>query len=145
MKQFLRAALHFIWFRLLLICFFMTLKFLVVGWNIGDLIKLPLVWVCIAAFFLLLLSYGMIGVIENKGFSYEAWEANTERSRTKALLVWFIKWGRLIPFLLGYALFVYMMAPGSVSMLIALLGGIVISNMVSFFINKKTPEAAKAK
>jgi hypothetical protein len=84
-------------------------------------------------------------VIENKGFSYAAWEANIERCRKKALLILFIKWARVIPMLLGYALFVYMMAPGSVSMLIALLGGMVISNMVSFFINKKMPEAAKAK
>ena len=145
MKQFLRAAFHFTWFQLLLVSFFIVLKYVVARFHIDEVIKLPLVWTFIAAFFLLLLAYSLIGVIENKGFSYAAWEANIERCRKKALLILFIKWARVIPMLLGYALFVYMIAPESVTMLIALLGGIVVSNIVSFFINKKTPETAEAK
>lgn len=144
MIKFLRAAFHFTWFQVLLVVFFMSLKYAVTRFNIGDIIKTPLVWTCIAAFFSLLLSYGIIGIIENKGFSYETWEANGERSRKKALLIWFIKWSRIVPLLLGYSLFVYMVAPGSVSMLIALMAGIVIRNIFPFFVNKKASESVEA-
>lgn len=144
MIKFLRAAFHITWFQVLLIGFFMALKYLVVTFKIDDRVKVPLVWTCIGAFFLLLLAYGLIGVIENKGFSYNEWETNTEKSRKKALLIWYIKWARIIPLLLGYSLFVYMMAPDSAGLLIALLAGIIVSNIVSFLANKKTSQPGEA-
>jgi TRAP-type C4-dicarboxylate transport system permease large subunit len=84
-----------------------------------------------------------MGIIENRGQSFEEWKANPKKSMKEKFVAGFASWGFTIPIILTYVVFFYMMAPTSISMFIALYAGIVISNCINFFSAKRTQQTQK--
>ena len=136
MKKFLYAAFKITLFQIFLIVFFSILKYVLITYKLIDKIQKPFIWICLGAGILFLLAVSIIGVVENKGESYEKWQVKPEKSGKEKFLGTFVTWGLAIPTALIYLLFLYVVAPTSLGLFIALYAGIVIRNIFQFFSKK---------
>ena len=139
MKKFLLAAFKITVPQALLIVFFSALKYVLSRYHLGDKIQKPFIWTCIGAVVLLVLATCIIGIVQNRGESYREWRIKPEKSIMKKLMVAISVWGLAIPAMLLYALLLYMFAPDSVFMCIALYAGIVLNNSMKFFAKDTAP------
>ena len=138
MKKFLQAAFRITLFQIFIVLFFSGLKYVLTTYKLEDKIQRPFIWTCIGAGVLFVLAVGITGLIENRSGSYEKWQTKPQKSGGEKILAACITWGIAIPTGLAYVLFLYVIAPTSLSLLIALYGGIVIRNSIRFFSKEQT-------
>ena len=87
------------------------------------------------------LAVSIIGIIENRGQSFEEWKTQAKKSQKEKVMASFASWGLTIPVALAFVLFLYIIAPTSIYMVIALYSGIVIRNCIEFFSGKQKSKA----
>lgn len=133
MKRYLQAAFKITLFQIVIIVLFSTLKYVLITYNLVDKIQKPFIWTCFIAGIIFVLAVTGFGVIKNRGKSYESWQSNPQKSGKERILDAFITWGMAIPPAFAYVLLIYMIAPTSLSLFVALYAGIVIRNSIDFF------------
>jgi hypothetical protein len=138
MKRFFSAAFKITWFQIFIIVFFCTLKYILIYSKLESKVQGFYLWTLLGAGLVLLITVGIKGAIENTKGNYEHWETTIRQSKTGKALVTFLNWGMILPAALVFVLFLYLIAPTSWSMAIALYVGIVIRNTINFFEQKKT-------
>jgi hypothetical protein len=136
MKKFLQAALKITWFQVFIIIFFTSLKYILVTYHLDDNIQKPFIWTCLGAGLIFLLALSITGIVENRGERYESYEARMQAMGKAKVLMAFVTWGLAIPAALAYATFLYIIAPTSWYLFIALYAGIVIRNIFEFLSKK---------
>ncbi len=77
-----------------------------------------------------------MGLIENRGKSFDEWKSNPNKSTKEKLIGGFASWGVTIPSVLVGILWLYFLTPTSLYMAIALYAGIIIRNCITF-VSKK--------
>ncbi len=133
MKRFLQAAFKITLFQVIFIAILASLKYVLTTYEVIDKIQKPFIWICLGGGLLFVFAIGMMGIIENRGKSFEEWQANPSESTKERLTAGFVSWGIAIPGILAYILFLYIITPTSVYMFIALYAGIIIRNCIIFF------------
>ena len=144
MKKLLRAAFKISLWELLVIIVFGAFKYILVTYGLSDKISKPFIWICLGAGILFLFALGVVGIFENKRISLETWEAEDNGSKWRRLVALFVVWGQFIPTALGFLLFIYLIAPTTVSVFIALVVGIVLRNSIHFFEQRKKETVQEA-
>jgi len=137
MKKFLAAAFHITWFQVLLILSLSGLKYWIISSGLDYHLLLPAVFIGIAAFLFLLTSLGIGVFLENQGYKVEDWVAARPNSRIRIWTAQFIHWGQVVPILLCYSFFLYMIMPTSLTLFIAFFAGIILRNIIEYVIKKK--------
>jgi hypothetical protein len=130
MRKFLQAAFKISLWEILVILAFGAFKYILVTYELTDKISKPFIWICLGAGLLFLLALGVIGAIENKYGSYERWESEAKSSKRGSFIVTFVIWGQLIPTAFGCLLFIYLIAPTTLSVFVAFIVGIVLRNSI---------------
>lgn len=143
MKKFLATAFHITFFRVLLILSLSGLKYRMTSSGLSERLQLPLIWIGISAFILLITALGISGYIENKGYTVKSWVLARPTSKRRLWTARFIFWGQLVPSALGYSFCFYMFTPTSLSLFIALFTGIVLHNIIGYITKKKAVQAKK--
>jgi hypothetical protein len=136
MKKFLAAAFRITLFQVLLVVSLTGLKFFLNSYGLVERLQLPLVFIGIGAFLLLLTALGIGGYLENQGYTVESWVAARPNSKMRIRLAKFIHWGLVLPIALGYSVILYLFMPTSMTLLIAFFAGIVIRNIVEYLAKK---------
>ena len=142
--KFIRAAFYITWFQILMIIVLGGLKYLFVRYKIIDEIQKPFILIFVASLILLFFAAGIIGIIEKRGESFEAWTEKNKTAGKNVLLVAYLKWSQVIPVILWYLMFAYFIAPTTIIMFLILLAGIVIKNIINFFNKIETVSSEKA-
>ena len=137
MKTFLQAAFKITWFQVILIAIMSGIKYIFTTYAIIEKIQQPFIWICLSAGVLFLFAVGIMGYIENKGSSLEAWKSDPQKSPFEKLMAGLASWGFAIPAVLGYFIFLYLIMPTTILMLIALYLGIVIRNCFAYYKEKQ--------
>ncbi len=138
MKRFLQAAFKITLFQIIFIIVFASLKYVLDTYNVIDKIKTPFLWIFLGVGIIFVFAVATVGLIESRGTTFEEWNANPEKSTKERLIAGFVSWGTIIPSILAFVLFLYLITPTSVLMFIALYAGIVIRNCITFFSEKQT-------
>ena len=141
MKKFLSAAFHITLFQVLLVVCLSGLKYWINYYGLGERLQLPLVFIGMGAFLLLLIALGIVGHLENKGYTAENWVAARPGSRMRIWIARFTQWGQVLPIALGYSFFLYMIMPTSLTLFIAFFSGIVIRNIIEYLARKKNKQS----
>jgi hypothetical protein len=139
MKRFLQAAFKITLFQIIFIIVIASLKYVLDTYNAIDKIQTPFLWICLGAGVIFVFAVATVGLIESRGTTFEEWKGNPKKSTKERLLAGFVSWGTIVPSILAFVLFLYIIAPTSVLMFIALYAGIVIRNCITFFSEKQTP------
>ena len=134
MKKFLSAAFHITWFQLLLVLSLSGLKYWISSYALGQRLQLPLVFIGMGAFLLLLIALGIGGYLENKGYAVDNWVAARPNSRIRIWIARFTHWGQVLPIALGYSFFLYMIMPTSMTLFIVFFAGIVLRNIIEYLL-----------
>ena len=142
MKLFLKAVFNFSLFQIFLIIALGGAKYLLIERGLSGQLQGPFIVTFLISLFLLIVALGIVGHIENKGASFEAWQKEHAASKKHMLLANFVIWAMAIQIILWYLFFVYMIAPTSFSFFLFLLLGIVLRNIIDFFFKKK-PQLSK--
>lgn len=137
MKKFLAAAFHITLFQVLLVLGLSGLKYFFNSTPLGERLQLPIVFIAMGAFVLLLTALGISGHLENKGYTVESWVAARPNSRIRKWVAQFIHGGQVLPLAFAYALFLYMIAPTSLILFIAFFSGLIFWNIITYLTKKK--------
>ena len=137
MKRFLQAAFKITWFQVLIILVFTSLKYILVTYHLDDRIRNSFIWICLGAALFFLVAVSIMGIIENRGESYESYQERMQAGSRGKYLLTFVTWGFAIPAALAYATFLYLIAPASWYLFAALYVGIVIRNIIQFVSQKQ--------
>lgn len=140
MKRFLLAAFKITPFQIAFVAVMAFLKYILTAYKITDKIEKPFTWICLSAGAVFVIAAGIMGLVENRGQSFEDWEKQPKKSTGEKLMAGFASWGVAIPAALALVLFLYMITPTSVYMAIALYLGIVIRNCIAFFSTERAPQ-----
>ena len=140
MKNFLKAAFKITLFQVIFIVVLSALKYVLVTYRITDNIQKTLVWIFFIAGILFVIAVGIMGIIEDRGQSVEAWQASPKKTMKEKIWAALASWGYAIPVALAYVFGLYMIIPTSIEMAIALYAGIVIRNCIDFFAKKQSPQ-----
>jgi hypothetical protein len=132
MKKLLQAAFKITWLQVFVILFFSTLKYGLLTYDLDGKIQKPFIWTCLGAGLVFLLALSITAIIENRGESYESYRARMQTSVKGKLLIGFVGWGLIIPAGLAYVSFLYLFAPTSWYLFVALYAGMVIRNIIRF-------------
>lgn len=138
MKKFLRAAFNISLFQIFFIIVLGVTKYLMVETGLSGWLEVPFIVTFLLSWFLLIVAVGIQGYIENNCESFDSWDKRQSASKKHLLLVTFVKWGKIIPIILGWLIFVYMFALTSFTFFLLLLAGIVIRNTIDFFFKKES-------
>jgi hypothetical protein len=137
MKKFIAAAFRITLFQVVLFLSLSVLKYWISFTGLGEHLKLPLMFIGIGAFIILLTALGIGGYLENQGYTVESWVAARPSSKLRIWIAQFIKWGQVLPIAFGYGLCLYVIMPTSLTLFIALFVGIVLRNIIEFLTQKK--------
>jgi hypothetical protein len=137
MKKFLAVAFHITLFQVLLILVLSGVKYWMSSSGLSHRFQLPLVFIGIGAFLLLLTSLGIGGYLENKGYTVDSWVGSRPNSRIRIWIAQFIHWGQVLPIALCYSLFLYMIMPTSLTLFIVFFAGIVLGNILRYLTKSK--------
>ena len=142
MKRFLQAAFNITLFQVVVIVILAALKYIFTTYKIFDKMEKPFVWVCLAAGLLLVFAAAITGIIEKGGLSFEEWKDKPKKTILERLTAGFISLGFAIPGVLAYVIFLYVVAPTSMAMVIALFIGMVLKNCITYFLKKQSPQTS---
>lgn len=132
MKKFILAVFKISFWEILVVLVLGALKYAFVAYELDDKITRPFVWICLCAGLLFIISLGITGAIENKYGSFEKWETEARSSKTGRFLLTFTTWSRLIPTILGCLIFIYFVAPTTISVFVAFAVIIFLRNSIRF-------------
>jgi hypothetical protein len=137
MRKLVAAAFHITLFQVLLVLSLSGLKHWLSSSGLDEHLQLPLVFIGVGAFLLLLTALGIVGYLENQGYTVESWVAARPNSKMRIWIAHFIQWGQMLPIALGYAFCLYVIMPTSLSLFIALFAGIIIRNIIEYLTKKR--------
>lgn len=137
MKKFLRAAFDITLFQVLLVLSLSGIKYWINSHILVKRLEIPLVYIGMGAFLLLLIALCIIGYLENKGFTVDSWVAARPNSRMRIWIARFTHWGQILPIVLGYSFFLYIVTPTSLTLFIVFFAGIVLRNIYEYLTKKK--------
>lgn len=132
MLEFLKSALKVTWFQVILIASFSLLKYVANSYRLVDKFGWPLFWIGLAMAFIFIVAVGITGIIEDKELV-----ENSTKSKTDRVLAAIAGWAVAIPVITALVLFIYVLAPTSWQMAIALYIGIVIRNIFDYWKDKQ--------
>jgi uncharacterized membrane protein len=139
MKQFIKTIFRITPFQVLIIVLFSSLKYILNRYNLTEVIQIPMIWILLVLGFIFISSLGIYGIIENKQKLSESEQTRVKYLRIEKRYSGIINLGIWIPALIATGVFVYMIAPTTLQMLIALLAGIFIRNLFDYFKSKSVP------
>jgi uncharacterized membrane protein len=139
MKQFIKTIFRITPFQVLIIVLFSSLKYILNRYNLTEVIQKPMIWILLVLGFIFISSLGIYGIIENKQKLSESEQTRVKYLRIEKRYSGIINLGIWIPALIATGVFVYMIAPTTLQMLIALLAGIFIRNLFDYFKSKSVP------
>jgi hypothetical protein len=139
MKQFIKTIFRITPFQVLIIVLFSSLKYILNRYNLTEVIQIPMIWILLVLGFIFISSLGIYGIIENKQKLSESEQTRVKYLRIEKRYSGIINLGIWIPALIATGVFVYMIAPTTLQMLIALLAGIFIRNLFEYFKSKSVP------
>ena len=137
MIRFLKAAFTVTWFQIVIVALFSALKYVFQTAKFGEKITIPFIWISFGVVFLFVSTALVINLIDRESNPFEPWKVKSPRSRKQRLLSFYTTWGIAAPVLLFYMFLMYLFAPTSWTLAIALYAGIVIRNIVNFFAKKE--------
>ena len=143
-RNFLKAVFKFSILDFLLITLCGAFKYWLESFDLIKKIQTPFIIAFISSLVLLVIGTGIMGIIENKFGSYKKWEDDSSASMKKKLLIYFNKSTIIIPVCLGYLLVIYIFEPTNLTWFLLLLAGIVIRNIVDYFIEKDKEKKKQA-
>jgi hypothetical protein len=141
MKKFLAAAFHITLFQVLLVLGMSGLKYWMSSSGLGESFRLPLIFIGLGAFLILLTALGISGHLENQGYTVERWVAARPNSKMRVWIAQFIQWGQALPIALGYAFCLYVIMPTSLTLFIAFFIGIIIRNIIEYLTRTKDTQS----
>jgi len=139
MKRFLQAAFKITLFQIISMIVLASLKYVLNTYNVIDKIKTPFLFIFLGVGIIFVFAVATVGLIESRSITFEEWNASPQKSTKERLMAGFVSWGTIIPSIMAFVLFLYLITPTSVHMFIALYAGIVIRNCITFFSDKQTP------
>jgi hypothetical protein len=141
MKNFLKAAFDITLFQLVFILVSAGIKYVIDTTGISKQLQLPFLIIAAVAVLILLIAFGIQGIIENKGLPFDDWLHQNNGAGKRWFIGKFVSWSQAIPVILAYLFFVYMIAPTSFTMLLVLYIGLVIRNIFNYFTKKQPAES----
>lgn len=137
MKKLLQAAFHITLFQILLILGSGAFKYWLNATGLTKQLTIPFIILGAFALMVLILALGLGGIIENKGHTPETWINERPNSNLRKVIVSVVTWGPVFSIVVFYAFAIYLIAPTSVNLFIAILLGIIIRNVVNYYSKKE--------
>lgn len=131
-KKFLAAAFHITIFQVVFVLALAGLKYWMNTSGLAGRLFLPVAYLGIGAFLLMLVSIGIQGHLDNQGYAIERWLEERPGVAKRIWVARFVHWGQVLPLLLFYAVGLYLITPTSLLLGLAFFVGIVIRNIIRY-------------